>query len=140
MEKQIKIKSTNEFLTIKKSQIPKAGFGAFASSTINKGTKIGEYQGKLLDQKAYEKLSNQLYIFEVAKKNTKGNYKTFYIDAAKKAPGRELRFINGAFGKKQKKLINVEAYQYREKIFYRSTKNIKAGEELIIDYGDSYWV
>ena len=86
-------------------------------------------------------MPNKQYIFEVNKKiKNKGTYKTFFIDAAKEKPGRELRFINGAHGKKQQKMINVESYQYAEKIFYRARKNINPGEELIIDYGDNYWV
>ena len=133
-------KLKNELIVIKKSKIPRAGLGAFANKDISQGTKIGEYKGDVLDKKAYDKLKNTFYTFEVAKKNKKGSYKTYYIDASKKKAGRELRFVNGAHGNKQRKLINLEAYQYAEKIFYRAHKNIRAGEELIIDYGDNYWV
>jgi SET domain-containing protein len=125
-------------LEIKKSTITGAGLGAFARSLIKKGEKIGEYTGELLTINEYESLKDKSYIFEVGKK-FEGRYYTFYINGKNKKYASSLRYINGAYGKKKTQQINCEAYQYAEKIFYRATKNIKPGEELFVDYGDSYW-
>ena len=124
-----------DFLVIKPSLIKGAGKGAFAKKKIKKGTRLGEYTGKILSLEEYSKTRDKTYIFEVSKK-FQGKYYLFYIDARS---GDQLKFINGAHSKEQKKHINVETYQYAERIFYRTTKNIKEGEELLVDYGDNYW-
>ena len=78
-------------------------------------------------------------MFEVQKK-VNGKYKLFYIDARKKKYSNWARYVNGVKTPLQKKKnLNVRAYQYNEKIFYKTTRNIQQGEELFIDYGDSYW-
>ena len=69
-----------------------------------------------------------------------GQYTIYYIDAQNKKKSNWLRYVNGAKTKSQKRKINVEAYQYGEKVFYRTIKKIKEKEELIIDYGDEYWL
>lgn len=118
--------------------IPGAGQGAFAATRITKGSRVGEYSGQLLCQERYERLRNPAYVFEVRKK-FEGRYYTFYIDAKDPRRSSELRYVNGARTPAQKRKINVEAYQYKEKIYYRATRTIRAGEELLIDYGDNYW-
>ena len=125
-----------DLIDIKKSTIPKAGKGAFAKTRIGCGTRIGEYNGRLHDYASYENLNDKLYVFEVAKKH-KDRYHLFFIDAKKE--GGYLRYVNGAMTSAQRKKINVEAYQYGERIFFRANKNIKPGQEILIDYGDNYW-
>lgn len=125
-----------DLIEVKTSKLKGAGFGAFARVDLPKGKRLGEYTGKLLSQLEYDKLTDTAYVFEVTKR-FRGKYYLFYIDAKR---GDDLRFVNGAHSKKQKKRINIESYQYGERIFYRTTKAIKAGEELLIDYGDNYWL
>ena len=121
-------------LMVRKSTIPKAGKGLFARKDIPKGTKLGYYAGVYLTEEQYNKLRNQDYVWYV-KEN-------LYVDAypCKKAL---LRFINSFQSSKQrrkmKKQFNVEPYTYGGKLWYRTIKNVKAGEELFIDYGDDYW-
>ena len=127
-----------DLIFIKKSSLKGAGKGAFARKDIATKTKLGEYSGRLIDKEAFDKLKDTLYTFEVTKK-FEGRYYLFYIDASDPKHSSLLRYVNGALGKKQKKLVNVESYQYAEKIYYRACRDIKKGEELIIDYGDNYW-
>lgn len=134
-KKQNLNKNLKELLIIKKSLIPGAGRGAFAKKSLKKGKRLGEYNGKLLNAEDYDALHDKSYIFEVTKKFGK-KYYLFYIDARS---GDELRFVNGAHGEKQKKKVNVEAYQYAERIFFRTNKDINENEELLIDYGNNYW-
>lgn len=121
-------------LMVKKSSIPKAGMGLYAKQDIPKGTKLGYYAGVYLNEEQYNKLRNQDYVWYV-KKN-------LYVDAypCKKAL---LRYINSFMSSKQrirmKKQFNVEPYTYNGKLWYRTIKNVKAGDELFIDYGDEYW-
>lgn len=128
-------KNLKNLLIIKDSLIKGAGKGAFAKHDIKKGTKLGEYNGKLIDHESYTKLEDKGYIFEVTKK-IGTRYYLFYIDARF---GDELRFVNGAHSKTQKKQVNVESYQYAERVFFKAKRNIKKGEELLTDYGNNYW-
>jgi hypothetical protein len=114
--------------TIKKSTIENAGKGAFTNIYLRKGTILGNYKGQKLSKKQYDKLSNDNYVWELSSKNG-----PFYIDARKK--GNWLRYLNDSRDKR----INVEPYQYKQKIFYRTNKDIKEGSELFVSYGDEYW-
>ena len=128
-----------KIISIKKSNIVSAGLGVFAYHDLRKGLTIGEYKGKVINKQEFEKLKDTRYIFEVNKKiNT--TYKLFYIDATKVKNSNWLRYVNGAKTREQKKKVNLYAYQYKEKVYYKTTKAIKKGEELLIDYGDSYWL
>ena len=120
-------------IIIKKSKLKGAGQGAFAACDLSKGERLGEYTGRLIDPEDYEKLDSKVYTFEVTKK-FEGRYYLFYIDASDPKHSGLLRYVNGAYGSAQKKLINVESYQYAEKVFYRAKRDIKKGEELTTQY------
>lgn len=123
----------NKKVIVKKSSIKNAGLGVFAVSTIEKGERLGEYTGKIVTVKDYSRLKNTEYCFQVSIKGRP----LHYIDGNRKSwPS----LINGAKTKTQMKLVNVLAYQYRKKIFLKALRSIKPGEELILDYGKSYWV
>jgi SET domain-containing protein len=125
----------SDLVEIKTSNIIGANKGAFAKTLIRKGIRIGEYDGKILGVEEYEKLKDKSYIFEVCKKYRE-KYYLFYIDAKY---GGLLKYVNGAHCDEQKKNVNVESYQYAERIFFRAIRDIILGEELLIDYGDNYW-
>jgi SET domain-containing protein len=125
----------SDLVEIKTSNITGAGKGAFAKTLIQKGLKIGEYDGKILDITEYEKLKDKSYVFEVYKKY-RGKYCLFYIDAKH---GNLLKYVNGAHCGEQKKRVNIESYQYAERIFFKAIRDLTPGEELLIDYGDNYW-
>jgi SET domain-containing protein len=118
--------------TIKKSTIKNAGKGAFTNVYLPKGTTIGNYHGKKLTAAQYDKLPENKtdYLWEIS--TPKGR---MYIDAKLKKYGNWLRYLNDSKDSR----INVEPYQYKQKIYYRTTKNIKPGKELFISYGDEYW-
>jgi len=136
-EKQVRCttgqtKHESKLTYIAKSNIKGAGKGIFAKIDIKKGTRLGYYDGKYMNEKTYQKVENQDYIWQVKSRPN------LYVDArlCKKAI---LRYINGAKTKSQKKKINVEPYTYKSKLYYRTIKNVKKGTELLIDYGDYYW-
>lgn len=120
-------------LRVDRSTIRGAGQGVFAMVDIPKNTRIGEYTGKKLNQRQYDRLVDDSYIFAV----NRPNKTQFYINA--KQSKCLVAKINGAKTKLQKKKINVIAYQYAQRIYYKTTKRVKEGTELIIDYGDEYW-
>jgi hypothetical protein len=120
-------------LKVKTSTIPNAGKGLFATVDISKNTKLGEYKGKQLSEQQFQRTADTSYVWEVSARG-----KNVYVDARRRVANNPLRYVNGAIFKRQKKKVNVEMYQYGQKVFYRTTKKVPAGTELIIDYGDEY--
>lgn len=116
----------------KKSKLPGAGKGVFARCDILSNTILGKYGGKKMNKKAYLPLRDKRYIWELSN--------GMYLDGHPKHRRHTiLSFINGAKTKGQRKFINAYAYQYKKNIFYKTLRNIKKGEEIVIDYGNFYW-
>ena len=64
-----------------------------------------------------------------------GGKVSYFIDAQDKTVSNWMRYVNCArYGEEQ----NVQAFQYRKKIYYRTTKEIDRDEELLVYYGDKY--
>ncbi len=99
-----------------------AGLGLFATQPIKKGTRIIEYTGSRISNDEVEKSSGK-YFFGVNKK--------WSIDGS----GREniARYINHSCQP------NAEALISRGRVWIWSRKNIKAGEEIVYDYGKEYF-
>ena len=125
----------DDYIEIKKSNIPGAGKGVFATKLIPKGSVMGYYKGKLYTQEQYEKLNNKDYIFELKFRNQPN----FYIDASNSKYSNWTRYVNGARKKSQKDMINTDTYQQCFNIYFEAIKDIHPGEELIISYGRHYW-
>lgn len=99
-----------------------SGFGLFAEEDIPRGRFVVEYWGELLtDAQANERSGK--YLFEL------GNGKT--IDGATRK--NIARYINHACKP------NCEVDFYGNRIFIKSKKKIKAGEELNYDYDTEYF-
>ena len=117
--------------TIKKSTIPNSGNGAFTNIFLPKGKTIGEYMGKRLTSQQYNKSKNEDYSWELSSPNG-----PFYIDATDIKTSNWLRYFNDS---RKNKTTNIEPYQYRGKLYYRTIKNINPGSELFVSYGDEYF-
>ena len=120
-------------LYLKKSNLPGAGKGLFTKKDIPKGTVIVEYKGRIhtwADIKHEDGKNGYLYYI-----NSKR-----VIDAKpfKKALAR---YANDARGwSRTKGLRNNSEYIEKDKrCFIKSTRKIKAGEEIFVGYGKEYW-
>ena len=120
------------FLEVKTSTIPNAGLGVFALRDIKKGERLGEYTGRRVDEETFDRMRNTQYAFRVNMPDGKCEY----IDA-KRSPCILAR-TNGAKTTAQRKKVNIESYQYAQKIFFRAKKNIRKGDELLLYYGPDY--
>lgn len=100
-----------------------SGLGLYTMSPIKKGSFIIEYIGPLLNETEADKKKGK-YLFSLGK--------IWTIDGS----GRSniARYINHACVK-----TNCEPIQYALRIRFRATRNIKAGEELLYDYGKEYF-
>ena len=117
----------NEMVTIKKSKIE--GLGVFAKKDIMKGTKIADYYGKEMKWKTFKKKYGEY------KNNSLHTYpmrRVWKILVAKEQPYKSknlTNFINEIPGKSNCELKMKALY---------SKKNIKKGEELLLDYPKDY--
>ena len=118
-------------LEVKDSMIPKAGKGLFTKTPFKKDTILGHYTGDKLTRKQFFKLKDTSYVWEI--------HKHLFIDA-KNRPEVLLRFVNGACNSEQKEQINCEAEIHNDKMWYKILKDIPENTELIVDYGNIYFI
>jgi len=117
----------NHLVTIKKSKIE--GLGVFASVDIDKGTKIADYYGKEMKWKTFKHRygdykSNSLHTYPMRR--------IWKILVAKEEPYKSknlTNYINEIPGKSNCELKLRALY---------AKKNIKKGEELLLDYPKDY--
>lgn len=100
------------------------GFGLFATRAIKKRTRIMEYVGPILDKGAAERAERRgnRYLFEITPNRT--------IDGT---PRRNVaRYANHSCNP------NSEPIVWRGRVFIKSLRNIKPGEEIVYSYGVDY--
>jgi uncharacterized protein len=102
---------------------PGTGLGLFAFADMRKGDFILEYTGKKIPTKVADEMDEARYLFEVDEEWT--------IDGEDES--NTARYINHSCEP------NVEAEVHDSHILISATRDIKAGEELGIDYGEEYY-
>ena len=120
-------------IRVKRSTLPNAGKGLFAKALIPKGTRIVEYKGKISTWKEVDDNDGKNgYIYYVRRHHV--------IDASRH-PSALARYANDARGLQRIKGISNNA-EYTEdglKVYIKSTKDIPAGSEILVEYGKEYW-
>ncbi len=119
-----------------RSTIKQAGYGVFSKRDLPAKTRIDEYLGEIIDDEEGAKRQDKTYFFRVMHKD--GN--SHIIDALPHEHSNIMKFVNGVKTAQQRKRQNCEAYQRNNKIYYRTIRDVKAGEELLVDYGPTYWL
>ncbi len=122
-------------LKVKTSQLPNAGKGLFTDKPIKKDAKIIEYKGEIIDWKEYEKRvaeDKDGYLFFINKNRC--------IDAFS-TPEHKARYANDAAGlSRVRGLSNNADYEiFGDKCFIVARRDIKAGEEIFVNYTKEYW-
>lgn len=149
---------------VRKSLVEGAGMGLFATCDIAKETLLGEYCGQhfIMGERGS---ANQLkddwaYIWKIPRclappdapvvigrkdkiKSHECSRKNgfVYVDAKPmtSATKNPLRYVNGAQDEYEVKTINTEGFFADDRIWYFTNKEVKKGQEFIVDYGDAYW-
>jgi len=122
-----------KYLRVKRSALPGAGSGLFTTKPIPKGTRITEYKGKITTWKEVNhKKGTNPYIFYV-KRN--------HVIDARPFKKSKARFANDARGlRKIRGLVNNAAYvEDGLRVFIEAKRDIPAGAEILVDYGQEYW-
>jgi hypothetical protein len=122
-------------LIVKKSKLPNAGKGLFTTKAIKKGQKVIEYKGEIINWKEYGKRVKENkdgYLFWINNERC--------IDAFP-TPQYKARYANDAAGlSRMKGLRNNSVYEViDDKCYIVATRDIKAGEEIFVDYTKEYW-
>jgi len=120
-------------LYLKKSTIPGAGKGLFTKKDIAKGTRITEYKGKLhrwVDIRDED--GHNPYIFKI--------HSRLAVDG-KPAIHTFGRYANDALGfVRVKGIRNNSEYEVEgRRVYIDATRNIKKGEEILVEYGAAFW-
>ncbi|CAH0549348.1 unnamed protein product [Brassicogethes aeneus] len=101
---------------------PIHNLGVFAKEDLENNLQMGPYEGLVTDKDNAEgyswKLNNGTLVNAMDEKNS--NW---------------LRYVNCARHVNEQ---NIIAFQYRGKLYYRTFKNIKKGEELLVYYGNDF--
>jgi hypothetical protein len=124
-------------LIVKTSTIPNAGNGLFAQKAFKKGSKIAEYTGTVISAKAADKKASATdgsadYLINLS------TGKVLDVFASKCLAG----IANDAEGfVKTKGFANNSEIQEDDevRVWLVATKNIPAGGEILVGYGEEYW-
>lgn len=121
------------YVEVKKSKL--VGEGMFTSKKIKKGEKIIEYLGEIIDYKEYDKRTQEDkygYMFYIDDKTCIDSYNTKHFKG---------RYANDAAGiLKKANLKNNSSYVIEgQQVFIVADRDIRAGEEIFVEYGKSYW-
>ncbi|XP_046696244.1 histone-lysine N-methyltransferase PRDM9-like [Silurus meridionalis] len=117
------------FLEIRKSDIPDAGLGVFnTGGTVPVGVHFGPYEGELVDR---EEAMKSGYSWVISNRRQCEQY----IDAKREIHANWMRYVNCARNDEEQNLV---AFQYRGGIFYRCSRPIEPGQELLLWYGEEY--
>lgn len=120
---------------VKESTIPGAGKGLFAKCDFKKGDLIVEYLGEIITEKELDRRAENDeygYAFYISKRKC--------IDAFH-LPNALARYANDAKGTTKIRGLrnNSEFHTIKRRGWIVAKNNIKAGREILVDYGADYW-
>jgi hypothetical protein len=117
-------------LLVKRSRLPCAGKGLFTKVYLPKGARIAEYKGRMITWKEFN--ADNPFIYSINRKHV--------IDARpyKKTLARYANDARGLYSLKGVR-NNSKYVEDGFKVFIEATKDIKRGEEILVDYGKEYW-
>lgn len=100
------------------------GFGLFATRPIKKKTRIAEYKGPILGhaEALRAEARGNRYLFEISKHRTIDGTPRYNV----------ARYANHSCNP------NAEPVIWRGRVFIKSLRTIKPGEEITYDYGTDY--
>jgi hypothetical protein len=119
-------------LSVRTSQIPKAGKGLFADEDIPRGSLVVEYTGEWTTWAQVKDDWQNFYLYVIDDDHVINarNYPDVYARYANDAEG--LTAVKGL--RNNCEFVNIEG-----KVFIKAIKDIKAGEEILVGYGKEYW-
>lgn len=119
---------------------PKGGKGVFVKSqgdcNIPPKTFLGNYEGTTYSRGEWEKAGkNGDYCFANSRNRDAGKK---LVDGRALSTSNYLRFVNHSYVRKTSK-PNCRAVDGHQALYFVTTKWVKGGEELLVNYGRDYW-
>jgi hypothetical protein len=115
-----------DFIEIKESTITDAGVGVFAKEDIPNNILLTWYKGFQVAN-AVNKRYTWNFLSDI-------NNKPIKIEPDLCNSSNPLAFVNTFANKKEYELLNLEAVPINDRLYYKTIKKIKKGQELIVDY------
>lgn len=109
--------------------------GLFAKVDIPKGTVIGVYYGPLYTTKEI----NRMYKGGLAK-YVLGSDQGYCRDCVDETVSTLMRLINSNWKLGLKPTVEFVDRVEKKDFLVKAVRDIAAGDELLVDYGDEYWV
>jgi hypothetical protein len=110
----------------------RVGFGLFATSEFDAGGIVCEYAGFVC---RYESIQERTYSYTYVFQEPNDLDLTLVVDSLRE--GNESRFINHS--RESNLLSSCEFYNGHSHVLLRARRTIRQGEQLFLDYGESYW-
>lgn len=126
-------------LYLKKSQLPGAGKGLYTDEDIEKGEEIVEYEGEILPWKIVEERSakgQEGYAFYISERYSVDAYFTPWAMGRYANDAKGFSRVDGLRNNSQYIVKRKEGVR---KVFIVASRTIKAGSEVLVDYGSDYW-
>lgn len=122
-------------LIVKRSRLPGAGKGLYTTKAIRKESKIIEYRGEIIGYQEYRRRARKeadQYLFYLRR--------DLCIDAMHTLQYK-ARYANDAAGITRVKGLrnNSDYIIFGDKCFIVASRDIKAGEEIYVNYTKPYW-
>lgn len=116
----------------------KVGHGIFAAIDFEDGDFIGEYTGIIYDERSFRALIpfNSNYAWSIIPpSNYKNQQMKFFVDA--KNASNFTRFINHSYNPNVRPITIYAKDGWH--MIYVACKSIKKDEQILVNYGESYW-
>eukprot|EP00413_Alexandrium_margalefii_P022008 CAMPEP_0204574690 /NCGR_PEP_ID=MMETSP0661-20131031/40750_1 /ASSEMBLY_ACC=CAM_ASM_000606 /TAXON_ID=109239 /ORGANISM="Alexandrium margalefi, Strain AMGDE01CS-322" /LENGTH=267 /DNA_ID=CAMNT_0051583241 /DNA_START=108 /DNA_END=908 /DNA_ORIENTATION=+ len=146
---------SNDSLEIKNSTLRDAGQGLFAASRLEKGSVLPPYQGLILTKADLTRVeyasseSNYVWCPQGSTFQSRESdldvealpdlTSTFCVDGELSMYGNPARFVNGARTAVQCLQVNMEICELGNVAYFRTTRDVAPGTELLVNYGRRYW-
>lgn len=125
---------------VRSSTLADAGLGLFAAQDLPAEFELGQYVGTIHRGTVFTSVG--AYTWEITPQRPSVQGEMMWIDGEQHGSGllhdtpNNLRYVNCA---NEDTDINTEMFQRGECVFYRTTREVKQGEELLMTYGPCYW-
>lgn len=122
----------DDALTVKAS--PGKGRGVFATAQIAEGTFLGSYDGEVLDGEQFERRYGDRDVPEYVVRIDSD----CYVDGKAAARGGDA-YTPALFNDGKANVVRYCATRRPPRVDFFADRDVRAGEELLFDYGSQYW-
>mmetsp|Transcript_59658 Transcript_59658/g.185097 ORF Transcript_59658/g.185097 Transcript_59658/m.185097 type:complete len:248 (-) Transcript_59658:79-822(-) len=141
----------DEYLEARNSTLEDAGVGLFATVSLPAGAVMPPYKGSILTYAESKRGGPSVWCpagpgakllgmdSDTAMSGPEANDLSYCVNGAAAVENNPSPLINSAATKEECELVNVEICEIGQVMYYRTTKPVPKGVELVTEYGSNYW-